>query len=280
MKACRRSGCPLVVWLVIVVAVAGLSSCARLPWRADAVGRFTFVQLCDPQLGMGGYEHDVASFERAVDRINRLGPDFVVLCGDTVHDADASSFADFKRIKGGLEVPCHVVPGNHDVGNEPSPESLQNYREVIGRDYDAIEHEGVVFVLVNTQLWKSPVDGESERQDAWLEATLEAAAEEGSPIFVVGHYPLFLESPDEEEEYMNLPAAKRRELLDLFERCGVVAVLGGHTHRLVVNDYRGMQLVNGETTSKNFDERPFGFRLWHVEGRGAYRHEFIALDEG
>jgi len=37
-------------------------------------------------------------------------------------------------------------------------------------------------------------------------------------------------------------------------------------------------LVNGETTSKNFDKRPMGFRIWHVGETRPYRHEFISLE--
>jgi len=77
---------------------------------------------------------------------------------------------------------------------------------------------------------------------------------------------------------MNLPPAKRTELLDLFERRGVVAVLGGHAHRLIINDHKGIQLVNGETTSKNFDKRPLGFRLWHVADPRPFRHESVSLE--
>jgi 3',5'-cyclic AMP phosphodiesterase CpdA len=239
---------------------------------------FTFVQLCDTQLGMGGYEHDLATFRQAVAQINTLKPDFVVLCGDLVHDATETSFADFKQVKATLEVPCHCVPGNHDIGGTPSPESLRTYRRVIGPDYYSVEHKGSVFVFVNTQLWKSPVESESAKHDHWLEQTLETAAQAGLRIFIVGHIPSFLEEPDEAEAYMNLPPAKRKELLSLFGRCGVVAVLGGHAHRLIINDYQNIQLVNGETTSKNFDQRPLGFRVWHIAESRPFRHEFIPLE--
>jgi len=260
------------------MALVAAPSCRSIPGGASGSLAFTFVQLCDTQLGMGGYEHDVETFRQAVAQINSLKPDFVVICGDLVHDSDDESFADVKDIKAGFDVPCHCAPGNHDVGNTPTPESLQHYREVIGKDYYSVEHKGYVFVFVNTQLWKAPVEGESQRHDAWLEQTLETAAMRRLPVFIVGHYPLFLEKPVEAEEYMNLPLARRKALLDLFERSGVVAVLGGHTHRLVINDYKGMQLVNGETTSKNFDKRPLGFRVWHVMDPGSFRHEFVALD--
>jgi predicted phosphodiesterase len=76
---------------------------------------------------------------------------------------------------------------------------------------------------------------------------------------------------------MNLPQTKRKALLDLFEEKGVVAVLAGHTHRLIINEYKGIQLINGETTSSNFDKRPFGFRLWHVTGERPFKHEFVPL---
>ena len=253
------------------------SGCSSLPTEGHAQQAFTFVQLCDTQLGMGGYEHDVGTFRRAVTQINALQPDFVVICGDLVHDRNNQSFSDFKRIKADFTVPCYCVPGNHDVGNEPSPESLQIYREVIGDDYYSFGHKGYVFAFVNTQLWKAPLDGETVRHDAWLRETLASAKQKGCPVFVVGHYPLFTETPDEPDAYMNLPLTRRTELLELYEQFGVVAVLGGHAHRLIINDYHGIQLVNGEATSKNFDERPMGFRLWHVSSDRPFRHEFIEV---
>jgi predicted MPP superfamily phosphohydrolase len=259
------------------MAAIATSSCVSMPGRLSEKKSFTFAQICDTQLGMGGYEHDILTFKKAVSQINALKPDFVVICGDLVNTANDKSFSDFNKIKAELTVPCHCVSGNHDVGNEPSPESLQYYRQVMGEDYYSFGHKGYLFVVVNTQLWKTPTEGESNQHDAWLEKTLEAAAKKRTPVFVIGHYPLFLETPDEADEYFNLPLAKRKELLSLFEKRGVVAVLGGHAHRLLINEYRGIQLVNGESTSKNFDKRPFGFRLWHVAAERPFRHEFVPL---
>jgi len=238
---------------------------------------FSIVQLCDTQLGFGGYEHDVNTFKQAVKQINAIKPDLVFICGDLVNKPNEKSFADFNEIKAGLDAPCYCAPGNHDVGNKPTRQSLQYYRKVVGEDYYSLEHKGYVFAIVNTQLWKAPVNDESEKHDSWLEATLETAANKGSRIFVVGHYPLFLKKPDEGEAYFNLPPAKRKELLSLFEKRGVVAMLGGHTHRLLINDYKSIQLVNGETTSKNFDKSPFGFRVWNIMNPRPFRHDFIPV---
>ena len=263
----------------LVLGLLLLSWTAPLPAQEEnTLGSFTFVQLCDTQLGMGGYEHDVASFSQAVKQINFLQPAFVVICGDLVEEAKEQSFHDFKRIRGGLHVPCYSVPGNHDIGVKPDAASLSRYRSTLGKDYDSFEYKDYLFLLVNTQLWKSPIPGETERQDFWLKQKLLETYKEGKPVFVVGHYPLFLKEPDEKEEYFNLPHPKRKELLQWYQQHGVVAVLAGHTHKTIINEYEGIQFVNGETTSKNFDKRPLGFRLWKISPT-SITHEFVPLEE-
>jgi 3',5'-cyclic AMP phosphodiesterase CpdA len=259
--------------LLVCLAVMCLVSC-----RAQPAKTFTFVQVCDPQLGFSEYEQDKASFRQAVRQINALRPELVVICGDMVNTADDRSYADFKEIANGLSMPYYCVPGNHDVGNEPTPASLQAYRQRLGQDYFVVEHKGTAFIFVNTQLWKNPVEGETQKQDIWLKESLKAAWAKGQPIFVVGHYPPFCKQADEPDEYMNLPKEKRAELLALFEHYQVAAVLGGHTHKLTLNPYNTIQMVNGEATSRNLDNRPLGFRVWHVREQASPRHEFVALD--
>ena len=246
--------------------------------QESATEPFTFVQVSDPQLGWGyGYENDLNSFKQAVSHINGLQPDLVVICGDMVDSFNDSSVADFLEAQSELTMPSYCSPGNHDVGNNPTVSSLERYRQAFGDDYFSFEHKGYTFVIVNSSLWKAPLAGESEKQDVWLRETLGAARQKNSPVFIVGHHPLYLTDPNEAEEYYNLPPDKRRELLALFEESGVVAALGGHRHLLIINEYKGIQLIHGETTCRHFDESPLGFRLWHVESPTSIRHEFRPL---
>ena len=237
---------------------------------------FSFVQLCDTQLGMGGYEHDLKTFKQAVKQINALDTDFVVICGDLVNEANESSYSDFKSIMKGLKIPCYVASGNHDVGNIPNDTTLSYYRKTIGKDYYEFQHKNYSFIMTNTQLWKINIENESEKHDNWFRETLKVQNEQKYPIFVIGHYPLYTEFPEEEEHYFNLPVVKRKSILELFKKNNVVAYLSGHTHKLVINNYESIQLVSGETTSKNFDSRPFGFRLWQVSS-DTIRHHFVSL---
>jgi 3',5'-cyclic AMP phosphodiesterase CpdA len=239
---------------------------------------FSFVQLCDPQLGMGGYQHDTATFKQAVRQINELDCDFVVICGDLVHHAGDSTYADFLRISEGFKMPCHVAPGNHDLGNTPDDTTLRYYRKTIGEDYYSFRNKGVTFIVTNTQLWKADIGGESENHDRWFKESILREGRNGTPVIVIGHYPLYLEDPDEEEEYFNFPVSKRHELLKLFVQNNVRAYLSGHTHRRVINSYENILLVSGETTSKNFDGRPMGFRLWEVSP-DTLKQQFVPLTQ-
>ncbi len=238
---------------------------------------FSFVQLCDTQLGMGGYEHDIKTFQQAVKQINELEADFVVICGDLVHNAADSTYTDFNKILSGLEIPSHLVSGNHDVGNVPTDTTLQYYRKTIGDDYYQFDHKNHSFIVTNTQLWKVDVDNESEKHNAWFEETLKIQGYKQYPVFVLGHYPLYTELPDEEEHYYNLPIPTRKRILELFMENNVVAYLSGHTHKLTMNKYEHIQLVSGETTSKNFDDRPFGFRVWQVS-TDTIKNDFVPLE--
>ena len=272
----------LLLKTIAAVVLVGTDSAAeiepKVPLKLSEPLLFSFAQMCDTQLGMGGYEHDVKTFGLAVTQINKMKPDFVVICGDLVSKVNDKSWADFNRIKAGFKIPCHCAAGNHDVGNKPTAESLQAYREKIGKDYYTVEHKGYTFVIANTQLWKAPLKGESEKHDKWFKGVLAAAKKKVSPVVVVVHYPLFVKTPNEKENYYNIPSAKRKELLKLCKENGVVAFLAGHTHKLVVNEYKGIQLVNGETTSKNFDNRPMGFRWWDVAAKGKMVHRYVVLE--
>ncbi|MCD6597038.1 MAG: metallophosphoesterase [Bacteroidales bacterium] len=256
---------------IIISILVLLISCAEKKQEP-----FSFVQLCDTQLGMGGYEHDLKSFKRAVTQINTLKPDFVVICGDLVNDRNNSSFADFKEIMEEFNMPCYTAPGNHDVGTVPNDTSLNYYRKTIGKDYYNFQHKGYSFIVVNTQLWKVDIESESEKHDNWFRETLKDKSMNDNPVFVIGHYPLYVETLEEEETYYNLPLIKRKEVLNLFKQNNVVAYLTGHTHKRVINSYDNIKLISEVTTSKNFDGNPLGFRVWEVSS-DTITHHFISL---
>jgi serine/threonine-protein phosphatase CPPED1 len=266
--------------LIVLFLVFGMVIAAGRSGIDTKKEAFTFVQISDTQLGYGGYEHDVAAFRKAVASINNLKPDFVVFCGDFVDNFTAKSIADFNQVKSGLTMPCYLSPGNHEMFYQPTVSQLTLYRKIFGKDYFSVKHKGYTIVIVNSQLWKSPLAGESVKYDTWFKKTLKEAKDANSPVFVVQHIPVFIKEPNEPEDPdYNLPVKKRAELLALMKDCGVVAVLGGHKHQTIINNYKGIQLVNTSSMSKNDDNSPLGFRLWRVNSPTSITHEFIQVEQ-
>ncbi|MCF6285341.1 MAG: metallophosphoesterase [Candidatus Hydrogenedentes bacterium] len=246
---------------------------------AEQEAAHTFVQLCDTQLGFGGYEEDKQRFRAAVDTINALKPDWVVICGDLVNiGSDDKAVADFREILKGFTIPCHLVSGNHDVGGVPTAASLARYRKLQGKDYYAVDVPGFKLLVLNTQLWKASVPEESARHDAWYRAELAKAKKTGVPVLLASHYPPFLAEPGEKEIYYNLPLEARKSVLTAAAENGVRAWLAGHVHKNIITQYEDIAIVASATTSKNFDGAPYGFRIWTVDSEGKLSHEYVALD--
>ncbi len=239
----------------------------------------TFVQLCDTQLGMGGYEEDKARFRAAVKAINAMDVNWVVICGDLVDNGgDEKAIADFRAIVETFTVPCYLAPGNHDVGGVPTEATLARYRKAHGPDYFSVENSGFKIMILNTQFWKGPMAGETEKHDAWYLKELAQAKQSETPVLLVSHYPPFLEKADEEEIYYNLPLEARARVLKAAQENGVRAWLAGHAHKNVLTEYEGFPIVVSATTSKNFDGAPYGFRVWNVDENGALSHTYEALE--
>ncbi len=99
--------------------------------RAEAADPLFFIQLSHPQFGMyaanADFQQETANFEFAIATANRLKPAFVIVTGDLVNKAGEKTQADeYLRIVAKLDrsIPLYQLPGNHDIGNDPTSESI------------------------------------------------------------------------------------------------------------------------------------------------------------
>jgi D-aminopeptidase len=264
------------LWLLLVAAVpvAGQSQ----PWF--------FIQMSDPQFGMystdRGFEQETANFEFAIATANRLKPAFVVITGDLVNKAgDAAEIAEYKRIAAKLDrsIPLYSVPGNHDEGNEPTPESLAAYRGKFGPDYYTFRSHDMAGFVLDGNLLKAPqhVPDEARKQEQRLRHVMEKAKQDGVKQLVVFlHQPLFLEDPKEPEQYFNLPLDTRRRYLDLFHEFGVEHVYAGHYHRNAYGRDGSLEVVTTGPVSRPLGNDPSGLRIVTVKG-GKFESHYYGL---
>uniref|UniRef100_A0A915EVC7 Calcineurin-like phosphoesterase domain-containing protein n=1 Tax=Echinococcus canadensis TaxID=519352 RepID=A0A915EVC7_9CEST len=215
--------------------------------------RFTFVQLADPQLALlerygekrdppYKWDRELALVDRAISAINRLSkkPKFVIICGDLVDAEPGRSerqdqISDLKSslAKISPDTPIFVLPGNHDIGNSPSPADIGDYTSYWGDDYFTFWCGKVKNIVVNSQLYfdHSSCQAEFSAQDGWLDNELSASENENAEnILIFQHIPPFKKSPSEEDDYFNLPIGVREDLLNRYYKAGVRYLFSGHLH--------------------------------------------------
>ena len=239
-----------------------------------ASGPQFFVNMSDPQMGMFAKNQDTlqeqANLSFVVASINRLKPAFVVVCGDLVNrTADAEQISQYKRIIGEIDphIPVYNVAGNHDVGNQPTPETLAQYRKSFGRDYYTFDSGDVRGIVLDSNLIASPqnVHQESQQQEQWLVGELQRARREGvKHIFIFQHIPYFLEGADEPDQYFNIPLTIRRNYLDLFHQYGVDYVFAGHYHRNASGSDRSLQMITTGAVGVPMGGSQSGFRIVRI----------------
>ena len=257
-------------WQQLALAAEAASEPATKP-----AGPFFFIQMTDPQVGWGPLEE----WRTAIRLANRLKPAFIVVTGDLLNreaevaktkpEQDATQLKDFNDVVGELDksIPLHLLAGNHDVCNFPTPETLAWYEKNFGKPWYSFAHGDCFFVAMESDILKHPGDAKDlpERELAWVRQTLQSAAKESyRHKMVFMHHSICLTKPDEKEDYFCLPMPVRKELLELFHATGVEAVFSGHLHKNAYAKDGKLELITSGSCGKTLGKDPVGFRIVKV----------------
>ena len=254
---------------------------------------FFFIQMSDAQFGMYSANKDISReielFEKAVSYINRLRPAFVLNTGDLVNEpCDEKQLAEAMRVIQNLDkdIAIYSVPGNHDVADAPTKETLGWYRKQLGRDWYSFDYCRWHFIGLNSCIVANAeyAQQDVEKQWNWLNNDLEqTASTNNSHIIIFMHHPLFLKDPDEANDYFNIPLKTRQAYLDLFRKYDIKAVLAGHLHQNNLTTNSRFEVVTTGPVGMPLGEDPSGFRIVkvyadHVEHRYYGLNDVITLD--
>jgi serine/threonine-protein phosphatase CPPED1 len=235
-----------------------------------------FVQMADPQLGM--FAKDVDSLQEeanlsfVVANINRLKPAFVIVCGDLINKtADRRQTDSYRQIIKGLNsrITIYNVAGNHDVGNHPTPASLAQYRKDFGKDYYSFNNAGVRGIVLNSSLIADPKNApaDAEAQEQWLlEQLRQAKHDKVQHLFVFQHASYFLQSPDEPDQYFNIPGPTRKRYLQWFHEYGVTHIFAGHYHRNAYGRDGNLEMITTGPVGKPLGRDQSGIRIVRLSG--------------
>lgn len=255
---------------------------------AGTLAAQTFIQMSDPQFGMytkdADFAHETANFEFAIAAANRIMPAFVVVTGDLINKFDDSAqAAEYKRITAKLspKIKLFSVPGNHDVGNEPTKESLARYRERNGPDYYSFHVGDIAGLVLNSNLEKGAdgVPEEAAKMEAWFRAELERIKLTGAKhIIVFQHISFFLKDPEEADQYSNIPKTVRQRYLRLLHEYGVKVVFAGHYHHNELGHDGDLEMVTSGPVGMPLEGGKSGIRVVTVKD-GAVTHKFYDFGE-
>lgn len=233
-----------------------------------------FIQGADPQFGMyakdRNFIQETANFEFFIANVNRLKPMFAIVCGDLTNAHTPAQIAEYHRVAGRLDpaIKLYNVAGNHDVGNEPTPESLAAYRKAYGPDWYSFQAENMYAIVLDSSVISFPakVEDEAAKQEQWLRSELAKGKSSGRQIVIFQHIPWFLSTPDEPDQYFNIPSATRARYLHLFAEYGVKNIFAGHYHRNAEGKGPNLDMTVTGPIGMPIGPDDSGFRIVAVKG--------------
>ena len=256
-------------------------------------GSVRIAHLCDPQFGfVSGREsmkwraaehfaknhaEDIVRCEKAIERINALGPDLLLFGGDMVQNVEDGEKV-WPRILEKVRVPWMITPGNHDTGNRVTMENLCRFRRIFGPDHAARDIKGWRIIAGNSQFWHTTeLEEERAAYEQWVGNELERAKGYGGRVILATHIPPFASAVDEKDSYDNCPDSLRMKRLEAYVSAGARFMLAAHRHCLAVRGYKTLTILGAEALCGNFDMRPCGFRILEINPDFSYSWNFVEV---
>ena len=240
------------------------------------------------------------NFDRISEFVDAGRPDLVINSGDIAFDGPSSrSDLEFaKSLHDRLAVPCRYLPGNHDIGDNPtkvgpppsqpaSEMDRQAFLEVFGEDRWRFEAAGWSFIGLNTLVMNTGLACEAEQFD-WLASQL--ASVNGRPLALFLHKPLYLNAPDDPEleatSFRYVPQPARGSLVELLRSVDLRLVASGHVHQrrdftyghirhvwapsagFVISDQRQEAIGIKQVGLVEYRFKPDSFEVRHVKAPG------------
>lgn len=261
--------------------------------------QFRLTQISDTHLARR-FPTLTENFRRVSEHIDATRPDLVINSGDVAFDGPTSR-ADLEFAKGlhaELPVPCRYLPGNHDIGDNPTAigpkptqpateQHRQGFVDVFGEDRWRFDAAGWCFVGLNSLIMNGGLESEAEQFD-WL--ATELARTGGKPVALFIHKPLYLNAPDDPElessaiRYVPQPA--RQRLIEMLDAVDLRLIGSGHVHQrrdftwrrvrhvwapsaaFIISDAQQERIALKETGLVEYNFTPDSFEVRHVRAPG------------
>lgn len=300
MRSRKRTGgwlalCLLGVLIATPTKALGTSTAAGLryepivsadaPWPDD--GRetlLTFVHISDTHVGR---RSDAEAFAIAIQAIERLEPQpaFVVITGDLTESFRDAEVLYLKHLVDRFTLPVLLVPGNHDVGFDPTPASIEKWNRAFpgfatpyARDFGPLRIVAMDAQLYNARRANTEVNAEAARQWKAMVKMVRLAKGEKRRTIMAYHIPI-VPNFFRQRVSGSWRTADMKRMRTLLARQNVEATLTGHLHRDETYREDGTWMLNAPPVSLKYEREP-SYRLFRVTESGLMFRQVYLTEEG
>jgi outer membrane protein assembly factor BamB/predicted phosphodiesterase len=175
-----------------------------------------------------------ADLRRTVRDINSMDDiTFVVLTGDITELGTDRELKLARQILDSLDVPYHIIPGNHDTGWSES--GGLGFNVVFANDKFVFDYNGIRFMGCASGPYVRMSDGHVPRSNIiWMDSVLQSTPKD-MPLVFLNHYPI------------DNSLDNWYEITDRLRHYNTIAILCGHGHRNVAMDFEGISGTMGRS---------------------------------
>ena len=234
-----RRSLPLYLSMLLILLLADCSGTQQ---------PLTFAFLTDTHIGTSGAADDLRNSVRDINRMEDI--DFVILAGDATEYDFAGELDTVKKIMDRLDVPYHIIPGNHEL--KWSASGGQKFRELFGDDKFNAVYNGFRFIGVNQGPLMRMGEGFIAREDLnWVRQQLIRMWPRKQPVFIVTHYPI------------NHTVTNAYDFMEIIKRYNIQAIMHGHGHSNRLTHYSGVPGIMGRSNLSRGG--PGGYNIVTIE---------------
>jgi len=226
--------------------------------------KFTFAIIGDKT---GGGEQNWPIFDRAVEEINLLDPDFAMTIGDHIQgytedvNVVEKMWKEYMDHLSVLKIPVIFIPGNHDISNTIM---FKFWQEKLGKTHFSFDYKGCHFVGIDTEEYRAPESATAIKSLSDFLINDINKNKSAKHIFVFMHRPLWIEDKD---MWKNIESALDGSNYTVF---------AGHYHNLssdTINNHKYIVLSATGAGMSEFSELELGmlhhYTVVTVDGENA-----------
>lgn len=250
--------------------------------QTPTVIHLTDLHIGDPRGAQENIKETIGwkAAKRAVQEINILRPDFVLLTGDLVFGQNyMREYPALLDILKEFHVPVFCTMGNHDGYATPVNDGYDMWQKYIGPLYYSFDYGDLHFTMLNTYDWPkqqresvgfvSAVWGGQIRSEQMKWISDDLAAHRNMSLYMCGHHNPIWQDNSTYSKDQNWNGDGAPELMGLISQYHVRAYLAGHVHYDSVNYIDGCAYITTTTASSSYPKGQYwGYRILNLTTEG------------